>query len=65
MLTWSAATPRLSSISLSRFVATSALSSFANAVGKQAGFSSEQSFYRNFRKFAGMAPGEWDVKMRL
>ncbi|MCQ2217478.1 MAG: helix-turn-helix domain-containing protein [Paludibacteraceae bacterium] len=28
-------------------------------VADKAGFSSEQSFYRNFRKFVGMNPAEW------
>ena len=28
-------------------------------VANKAGFSSEQSFYRNFRKFVGMNPAEW------
>lgn len=28
-------------------------------VAEKAGFSSEQSFYRNFRKFVGMNPAEW------
>lgn len=28
-------------------------------VAEKSGFSSEQSFYHNFRKFAGMNPAEW------
>lgn len=28
-------------------------------IAESAGFSSEQSFYRNFRKFIGMSPAEW------
>lgn len=28
-------------------------------VAEQSGFSNEPSFYRNFRKFTGMNPGEW------
>lgn len=30
-----------------------------SAIADEAGFSSEQSFYRNFRKFVGMNPAEW------
>lgn len=28
-------------------------------IAEQSGYSSEQSFYRNFRKFVGMTPAEW------
>lgn len=28
-------------------------------IAESAGFSSEQSFYRNFRKFTGLSPAEW------
>lgn len=31
-------------------------------IAEQSGFSSEQSFYRNFRKFTGMTPAEWEEK---
>lgn len=31
-------------------------------IAESAGFSSEQSFYRNFRKFTGMTPAEWMKK---
>lgn len=33
-------------------------------VADQSGFSSEQSFYRNFKKFTGMTPAEW-IKSQL
>ena len=35
-----------------------------STVATEAGFSGEQSFYRNFRKFSRMTPSEWLVKQR-
>ena len=35
------------------------------AIAEQSGFASEQSFYRNFRKFVGMTPEEWSAKEYL
>lgn len=32
------------------------------ALAEQLGFASEQSFYRNFKKFTGMTPVEWKTK---
>lgn len=31
-------------------------------IAEESGFASEQSFYRNFKKFAGMPPAEWQSK---
>lgn len=31
-------------------------------IAEESGFASEQSFYRNFRKFTGMTPTEWQSK---
>lgn len=33
-------------------------------IAEESGYASEQSFYRNFRKFAGMNPTEWVKKMK-
>lgn len=33
-----------------------------SSIADRSGFSSEQSFYRNFKKFVGMTPSEWQTK---
>ncbi|MDO5447094.1 MAG: hypothetical protein Q4F34_04870 [Prevotellaceae bacterium] len=33
-------------------------------IADKSGFSSEQSFYRNFKKYTGMNPAHWMTKNR-
>lgn len=41
---------------------TSPINTKLTIIAEKSGYSSEQSFYRNFKKFAGMTPAEWIAK---
>ena len=41
---------------------TSPVNTKLTIIAEKSGYSSEQSFYRNFKKFAGMTPAEWIAK---